>query len=271
MSIHQAMGFSDIVNDIGESGLQLTQLGAAEGSAGNVSVFVSDLIGVDTRFTERGEVPLPLVVPALSGGWLIVTGGGRRLRDVIRSPENVLVVLQIMPGGERAVRYCAMDLEPTSELNSHLAAHADQVARRGVPYHAIAHAQPFHLTFLSHLPDYADAPSLNRRLVRWQPETLIVFPEGIGLIPYLPTGSAELMDATLAGLGAHRLVVWQKHGVVARSDLSATHAADLVECAETAARYELENLRLGSPAGGLTGEQIRELCQRFGVEASSFL
>ncbi len=271
MTTTHALDFDLIASDIGECGMQLTQLGAAEGAAGNISVFARALANLDGRFVEREELSLPLRVPALSGGWVVVTGSGQRLRDVTRQPEKALVVLHILASGERALRYSASEIQPTSELNSHLAEHADQVARLGVAYHALVHAQPFCLTYLSHHPGYATTPGLNHRLVRWQPETLVVFPEGIGMIPYQITGSAGLMEATVAGLTKHRLVVWQKHGVVARSHLSARHAADLVEYAETAARYEVENLHLGSPVGGLTDEQIQELCERFGVDASQFL
>ena len=37
---------------------------------------------------------------------------------------------------------------------------------------------------------------------------------------------------------SHRVVVWAKHGVMARSDMSVKNAADRVEYAETAAKYE---------------------------------
>ena len=271
MTTTQPVEFEQIANDIGECGAQLTQLGAAEGAAGNISVFARHIANINDRFPERGELALPVPVPALSGGWVVVTGSGCRLRDASTKPEETLVLLHILPGGERAQHYSAADLTPTSELNSHLAVHADQVARQRIAYHALAHAQPFYLTFLSHHPDYTHTLELNRRLVRWQPETLVVFPHGIGTIPYLLTGSAGLMEATVAGLIQNRLVVWQKHGVLARSDLSATHTADLVEYAEAAARYEVENLRLGSPAGGLTDDEIRGLCKRFGVDARLFL
>ena len=36
----------------------------------------------------------------------------------------------------------------------------------------------------------------------------------------------------------HRIVIWAKHGVMARSDVSVKRAADRIEYAETAAKYE---------------------------------
>ncbi len=45
----------------------------------------------------------------------------------------------------------------------------------------------------------------------------------------------------------------------------------LVEYAETAARYELECLRLGSPTQGLTDEQLLQLCKQFGIDPNRFV
>ncbi len=82
----------------------------------------------------------------------------------------------------------------------------------------MVHAQPHHLIYLSHHPAYARTDLLNNRLRRWEPETVVTFPEGIGLIRFQTPGSDARRRETVGGLRDHRLVVWQKHGVVARSD-----------------------------------------------------
>ena len=56
--------------------------GADQGSAGNISVFVRAVEGVDEHFWDHGVIDLPVACPALQGGWMIVTGTGRRIRDL---------------------------------------------------------------------------------------------------------------------------------------------------------------------------------------------
>jgi rhamnulose-1-phosphate aldolase len=147
--------------------------------------------------------------------------------------------------------------------------HSDQVRTSDSNFHAIIHAQPPHLTFLSHIPEYQDTYRLNAALLRWQPETIIQFPEGIGFTPFQVPGSSALMQATIEGLRRHKLVVWSKHGVMARSDSSVTKASDLVEYAEAAARYEYLYRTSGQAAGaGLTTDEIRAICSAFGVVTS---
>ena len=47
--------------------------------------------------------------------------------------------------------------------------------------------------------------------------------------------------------------------------------AHQVEYTKTAARYELECLRLGSPTQGLTDEQLLQLCTQFGIDPNRFV
>lgn len=61
----------------------------------------------------------------------------------------------------------------TSEFNSHLAVHYDQVMASETNFYAVIHAQPPYLTSLSHAPRYQDEATLNHRLLRWQPETIV--------------------------------------------------------------------------------------------------
>ncbi len=261
----------EILWEMGDVGQRMSQINATEGASGNFSVFVQELPDIDSRWCEQGEISLPLPAPALSGGWVIVTGSGRRERDLAHNPELVICLLHIHSGGETAAVYAADALvKPTSELNSHLGVHNDQVARRALNYHAIVHAQPVHLTYLSHIDRYADTVAFNRRLLRWQPETIVEFPQGIGVVPFYVPNSPQQAENTIEGLRNHRAVIWRQHGIVTRNDHSLRSAGDLVEYAEAAAQYECLNLRAGEPTVGLSDEQLRQICLYFGINQPFF-
>ena len=78
------------------------------------------------------------------------------------------------------------------------------------------------------------------------------------------------MSATLEKLHKHRVVIWSKHGVVARSDTSVKRASDRVEYAETAASYEYLNLAVGEQAEGLSVDEILAICKAFDIQQSIF-
>ncbi len=263
----------DLMLQIGEAGRRMAEIGASEGAAGNISVYTDQMLEVRSVFPLVEEIELPVAAPALAGGWLLATGSGTRLREIYDHPLGNLGVLQMTPDGMRARLHTApsrLFSRLTSELNSHLAVHNDQVATTGARYSALVHAQPLHLTYLSHIPRYRDPLELNRRLLRWQPETIMAFPRGIAVLPFILPGSTELMVATVAALHAHRLVVWSKHGVMAHSDISVKRAADLIEYLETSARYEVLNLGAGEPADGLQPDEIRLIARALGIEQTIF-
>lgn len=266
-------GLDDLLVTIGEAGSHVATIEASEGAAGNISVCVRWPVEPRTRFPVVGELELPRAVPELAGACLIVTGSGRRLREIIDDPTANLACIVVDPGGQSGRIHTSHHRRferVTSEFNSHLAVHQDQVGATGTNLHAIIHAQPVHLTYLSHIPRYQDVTYLNTHLLRWQPETIVNLPEGIGLVPFLVPGSAELMAANIESLRRHRIVIWAKHGVMARSDVSIKRAADRVEYAETAAKYECLNLSTGEAGEGLGADELRAICRAFGVRQPFF-
>ncbi len=258
--------------EIGEAGQRLAGLGALEGAAGNISMLLPlNTPGLDALLTQQFPrsaaytLPEGVTLPACA---IIVTGTGRRLRDAARDPERVLCVLVVDAAGDCWLhRHADHGVRPTSEVDSHLGIYAAEfvgVASAAVP-HAVVHAQPPHLTWLTHIPAYRDATHLNRQLLRWQPETVVMFPGGIGVLPFETPGTPAQGQQTAEALLTLRIVMWAKHGVVTHSAAGPLAASDLVEYAEAAARYEALDLQAGGPADGLTIAELRAVAQRFGA------
>ncbi len=261
----------EILASIGAGGSHVAAFEASEGAAGNISVYVGWPIEVRRRFPIAEQITLPLPAPHLAGGYVIVTGSGRRLREIHLDAAANLGVVRVSPDGVSGTLHTSparLFETLTSEWNSHLAVHDDTVERTGTNFHAVVHAQPRHLTYLSQIPDYRNEDFLNRRLLRWEPETIINLPAGIGALPFLLPGSPALMEANVESLRAHRIVVWAKHGVMARSDISVKRAVDRIEYAEAAANYEYMDLLLGGRAEGLTIDEMRAVVAAFGVKTT---
>jgi rhamnulose-1-phosphate aldolase len=258
---------------IGEAGRRLSDIGASEGAAGNISVYLGWPVEPRRLFPYGEPIELPVAVPELARGALLVTGSGRRLREAMQDPAANLGFVAVDDGGTTGRLFTSprrLFDRLTSEFNSHLAIHRDQIRAAGTNFHAVVHAQPFSLTYLSHIPAYREESYLNHRLLRWQPEAIVNLPEGLGCVPFLVPGSDALMAATVASLRAHRITVWSKHGTVARSDQSVKRAVDRIEYAETAARYERADQMNGGRGEGLTADEIRAVARAFGIDQNIF-
>ena len=264
-------GLDDLLAEIADAGDRMTVLDACEGAAGNISVVVGWPIELAPRFPCAEPIRLPHPAPALAGKVVIATGSGRRLRDVRRNPAAALGAVVVDPGGETGTLHTGPQRrfrQLTSEFNSHLAVHQDQLARSGGDFNALIHAQPPHLTYLSHIAEYREPGVMSRRLLRWEPETIVQMPEGMGVLPFILPGSDDLMRATVAGLRTHQVVVWSKHGVMARSDASVDAVADRIDYLEAAARFEYLNLIGGGRAEGLSEDELRQVASAFGTRTS---
>lgn len=262
---------SELLASIGEGGRRIAAIDAGEGAAGNISICVGWPIDPRRTFPVTEEIELPVPAPSLSDHVVIVTGSGRRLRDIATDPAANLGAVRVMPGGKLGILHTSprrLFERLTSEWNSHLGVHDDTVARTGTNFHAVVHAQPPHLVYLSHVPAYRDEEHFNRQLLRWEPETIINLPAGVGMLPFMVPGSETLMAANIESLRRHRIVLWGKHGVMARSDISVTRAVDRIEYAETAARYEYMDLAIGGQAEGLSVEEMRSVVRTFDVKTT---
>jgi len=263
----------DLLDMIGQAGFHLSKTETSERAEGNISICMRWPIKVQNYFPMQDELVLPEPVPELAGATFIVSGSGRRLRELHEEPAAHLACLVVNDGGITAKLYTSFHRRferVTSKFNSHLAVHYDQIVSKNTNFHAIIHAQPSHLTYLSYVPRYQDEKYLNQHLLRWQPETIVNLPEGIGFVPFHIPVSPELMASNVECLRKHHIVVWAKHGVMARSDVSVNRAADWIEYAEKAAKYEYLDLRVGEIGDGLSPDEIRSICEKFNVEQDIF-
>jgi rhamnulose-1-phosphate aldolase len=260
----------ELLTSMGAGGARICEIDASEAGAGNISVYIGWDIEVRRRFPDAEEIVLPVAAPALAGHTVLATGSGRRLRQIHDDPEANVAAVRIHDDGLTATMYTSprrLFERLTSEFNSHLAVHQDQVARRSIDFQAVVHAQPMNLTYLSHIPAYRDTAAMNRRILRWEPESIVSLSAGIGVLEFAIPGSPELMTANVEGLRDYEIVLWSKHGVMARSDLSVTRAVDRVEYAETGAKYEYMDLVAGGRAEGLTTSEIAAVANEFNISS----
>jgi rhamnulose-1-phosphate aldolase len=264
---------SELLIMIGEAGQRLSEIDATEGAAGNISVYIGWEVEPRRQFPLVETIQLPEDVPQLVGKSFLVTGSGRRLREVILEPDAHLGFMRVNSDGKTAELFTAPERRfsrLTSELNSHLAVHQDRILSAQTNFNVVIHAQPPYLNHLSHIPAYQDDLYLNRHILRWEPESIVQLPQGVGYVPFHVPGSKQQSEGSLEALREHQVIIWGKHGVVACSDTSVKRASDLIEYAETGARYEYMNLVNHERGEGLTTAELRAICDAFKVQQSIF-
>jgi rhamnulose-1-phosphate aldolase len=240
------LGAQGIAAEITEVATLLWKKGWAEGSAGNISVNVTEFFpAIRMDFRSYTMVPLQVSYPALAHNHIFITTKGSRLRNIVKNPGNSICLVKISKKGDAyQVLYVDEEFpaEPSSELPSHLAIH-NLMAKRGGEDKAIIHAHVDEIVVMTHDKDLKNEAKLNEALMQMHTETAYFIPEGVGYVPLLTPGSEELAKATLKSLKNHKVVVWERHGCLAIGK-DADEAFDRLDLIAKAAKiYKMLNVK----------------------------
>jgi rhamnulose-1-phosphate aldolase len=258
---------SEELSRIAEVASFLWQRGWAEANGGNISVNLTHLMDKDER--EFAETPkaaeLAEPFPDLAGDLFYVTGAGKRMRDVAKSPLDFGAIIRVAVDGKRFEIVSQKVVKPTSELPSHLSIH-NFLKARGNNKSVVLHTHPTELIALTHCPPFLDWKRLTQMLWSMIPETRVLVPKGVGIVPYILTGTTAMAKATIKQLEKHDVVLWEKHGALAVGD-DIMHCFDLLDTLTKSALIYLAARLAGFEPQGLSKEQMDELAEAFALPA----
>ncbi len=211
------------------------------------------------------DIPTGFEAPALEGKYFLVTGTGKYFKNVQYDPAANLGLVRLTQGGKNAQLLWGFTGggKFTSEFPAHMMSHA---ARLSVdPENRIVmHCHPANLLAMTYVHDL-DSRSFTRTLWQMCSECVVVFPEGVNVLPWMLCGTNEIGQATAEQMKTARLVVWSQHGIYgAGKDLDETFG--LIETAEKAAEIYMKITHLPLK-NTITDEQLHLMEERFGVKA----
>lgn len=121
----------------------------------------------------------------------------------------------------------------------------------------------------SHLLAMTYTHSLNEKLFtkklwKMSTECLVVFPEGIGIIPWIVPGTNKIGQQTAKKMRDYRLVIWPFHGVYG-SGKNMDETFGLIETAEKAAMIYTLAMAQGGINQTISDNQLIDLAEAFNV------
>lgn len=243
------------------------QHGWDERNGGNISWLldeadVAEYLDVNAAIRD---IPAGFKAPALDGKYFLVTGTGKYFKNVQYDPAANLGLVRLTEGGKNAQLLWgfADGGKFTSEFPAHMMSHA---ARLGVDpeNRVVMHCHPANLLAMTYVHDL-DSRSFTRTLWQMCTECVVVFPEGVNVLPWMLCGTNEIGQATAEQMKTARLVVWSQHGIYgAGKDLDETFG--LIETAEKAAEIYMKIAHLPR-VNTITDQQLHMMEERFGVKA----
>ena len=260
------------VREMCETTANMYRLGWDERNGGNIS-YLLDEKEVD-EYLDTGKVlrSIPLMgvnevdfdASPLEGKIFIVTGTGKYFKNVEKDPETNLGIVRIGKGGKNVELLWGYrgGGRPTSEFPAHMMSH---MARLQVDpeNRVVMHSHPTHTLAMNYVHEL-DEKKFTHTLWEMSTECIVVFPEGVGVLPWMLCGTKTIGEATAEKMKKFRLVVWALHGIYGAGK-TMDETFGLIETVEKAAQIYM--LTCNRPrVNTIRDEEMVRLAEFFGVK-----
>lgn len=204
-------------------------------------------------------------VPGLANEYFMVTGSGKYFRNVELDFEDNAAIIKVNEDGTmyKIVYGLVNGGRPTSELPSHLM-NLEVLKQRDEGLRIVYHAHPANtvaLTFVLPLEDEV----FTREIWEMETECPVVFPEGIGVVPWMVPGGKEIGIKTSEIMKTKKVAVWAHHGMfVCGHDFD--EAFGLMHTVEKAAEILVKVMSMSDRKRNMIQPQdFRDLQKPFGL------
>lgn len=250
------------VNELADITYTMWSLGWDEKNGGNVSYILNDNEIKKIRNLEKESIiPLKNIPQNLVGKHLLITASGSNFRVLKNDLESFTGVIKLVDEGYIIKWGFENDNKPTSEIYMHLLSHS---ARLEVdPNHrVVVHNHATDVSKMTFVHDL-DEDAFTRSLWGMITECIVVFPDGVSVLPWMVCGNEEIGLATAEKLRNNRIVVWSYHGILATgSDFE--DAFGLIETVNKAASIYVDSIQ-NRINDGISDEGLWALCEHFNV------
>lgn len=261
---------SPFVAEMCNTTANMYRLGWDERNGGNISYLLDeqqvaeylDLNKVIRTIPLMGVNEVDFDVTPLIGKIFIVTGTGKYFKNVKDDPENNLGIVRIAKDGVELLWGFNDGGRPTSEFPAHLMSH---MARLKVDseHRVVMHCHPTYTLAMNYVHEL-DEKKFTHTLWEMCTECIVVFPDGVGILPWMTCGTYEIGKATADKMNDFRLVVWSMHGIYGTGK-TLDETFGLIETVEKAAQiYMLTATR--PRLNTITDEQLKQLAEFFKVD-----
>ena len=254
------------VTEMKRTTANMYRLGWDERNGGNISYMLSE--NEVYEYLDSGniirEIPIGFNAKPLAGKIFIVTGTGKYFKNVEYAPEENLGIIRISRSGDTAELLWGYSDggRPTSELPAHLMSHMARLESDG-ENRVVIHSHPTNTLAMNYVHELSDK-AFTHTLWQMCTECIVVFPDGIGVLPWMLCGTNEIGKATAQKMREYRLVVWGMHGIYG-SGRTLDEAFGLIETVEKAAQIYMLTAHL-ERVNTITDDQLITLAKAFGVD-----
>lgn len=246
------------------------RLGWDERNGGNISYLLNenevaeylDLNKVIRFIPLMGVNAAEFDVTPLTGKIFIVTGTGKYFKNVEDDPETNLGIVRIVKGGAELLWGYKDGGRTTSELPAHLMCHMARL-KADPENRVVMHSHPTNTLAMNYVHEL-DEKKFTHTLWEMCTECIAVFPDGVGILPWMLCGTDSIGVATAKKMEEFRLVIWAMHGIYG-AGRTMDETFGLIETVEKAAQIYMLTAHLPR-VNTIKDEDMVKLAELFGLK-----
>ncbi|SES17093.1 rhamnulose-1-phosphate aldolase [Gracilibacillus ureilyticus] len=253
------------IQEMIETATNLYRLGWDERNGGNISYLLQeDEVQQYLDIDVKRKVKIAFDASELAGRFFLVTGSGKYFKNIKDHPEINLGIIRITEEGNQYEILWGFENDgvATSELPTHLMNHIQRL-KADEKHRVIMHCHATNLIAMT-FTHSLNEKDITKTLWEMCTECIVVFPDGVGVIPWIVPGTNEIGEETAEKMKQVRLVLWPHHGIFG-AGTTMDETFGLIETAEKAAQVYTTVCAQGGKRQTITDEQLRELAKAFNV------
>lgn len=260
-----AMIDSPLLHELAETAYDMWNHGWDEYNGGNISYLMDDsevkehlavIPDEDGRKFDVFDIPQTMV-----GRYLLITASGSHFRTLKNHLLRDVGLIQLTTHGYKVIWGFADDRHATSEFFMHVLSHEARLkvnSKQKVVVHNHATNAVIHSLTVP-----TDDRSFTVPLWRVLTESIVVFPDGVGVLPWETPGTLLIGEHTAEKLKECRIVSWTWHGVLATGE-DFQDCFGLIETVDKAAKIYHDSLD-NKLYEGLSDEDLLKVCDSLKV------
>ena len=259
--------YNDIpfIREMCDTADNMYRLGWDERNGGNISYLIPEeevKAYFDVNAVLR-TIPIGFDASDLVGKYFLVTGTGKYFKNIKRDPETNLGLIRIAEDGKTAelIWGYADGGKFTSELPAHLMSHIERL-KVDKDNRVVMHSHPTNLLAMTYVHEL-NTNAFTHTLWQMSTECIVVFPDGVEVLPWMLCGTNEIGVATSEKMCLSRVVVWALHGIYGAGK-SLDETFGLIETVEKAASIYMLTAHLPR-INIISDDQLKLLADYFGV------
>ncbi|MGT2933064.1 rhamnulose-1-phosphate aldolase [Streptococcus catagoni] len=271
------MNYPTYIQGLIEITYDMWQQGWDEYNGGNVSYRLreeeiaslkEDLADTDFKlYPQSPEVELMPIPGNMQNQYLLISASWSHFRQLKNQAAVDSGIIRLTQKGYQVLAGFNSGKNPTSEIFMHILAHSARLSVNE-QHRVVVHNHATNLVLYSLLNEVT-SQSLTLDLWSVLTESIVVFPDGIAVLPWEVPGTRQIGLDTARELREHRLVVWAKHGVLS-TGIDYQDCFGLIETANKAAKLALDLKMISQKnlqdCNVLTVDNLKEVCQALKVK-----